>query len=198
LRKEKKLLQTAAAALNDGKIIGWFQGKSEIGPRALGHRSILADARIADMKDILNNRIKFRESFRPFAPSVLEERAEEYFELGALKNSPFMLFVVDVKEDKWSSIPAVTHIDKTARIQTVNEKDNGIFYQLIKQFEKETGCPLVLNTSFNIRGEPIVESPEDALRCFAESDLDMLFLENYIVKKKVEKNETKTDIEVEK
>lgn len=163
--------------LSEGKIIGWFQGKMEFGPRALGNRSILADPRDANMKDQVNARIKFRESFRPFAPVVLEEDASEYF---GENFAPYMTFTTKVKAD---SIPAVTHIDDTARLQTVNEKQNTRLYHLLKEFKAQTNCPVLLNTSFNIMGEPIVCTPEDAIRTFEKSGIDVLVINNYIVEK---------------
>lgn len=165
-----------------GKIAAWFQGGSEIGPRALGHRSILADARIAEMQDKINYIIKHREGFRPFAPSVLKEHASEYFKMDF--DSPYMLFVVEVKEEKKSVIPAIVHIDGTARVQTVTTIDNPLYYKLINEFYKLTGVPVLLNTSFNvIPGEPIVETPWDALRSFMSSNLDLLVMGNYVIEK---------------
>lgn len=172
----------AAAAIANSKIVGWFQGRGECGPRALGNRSLLADPRNPQMKDIINSRVKFRESFRPFAPSVLYEYQQEYFDLDI--PSPYMLIVADVLEEKRGVIPAVVHVDGTARLQTVLKEMNPVYYQLIKAFYHLTGVPVVLNTSFNINKEPIVETPEDALQCFLNSDFDELYLEDiYIVKK---------------
>ncbi|HEY4111755.1 carbamoyltransferase family protein [Puia sp.] len=170
-------IRRTAEHLANGKIVGWFQGASEIGPRALGNRSILADPRNPEMKDILNRKVKFREGFRPFAPSVLNEHAEQWF---GLKDSPFMLRVCDVLED---SVPAISHVDHTARIQTVSPEDNATYYQLIKCFYELTGVPLLINTSFNIKGEPIVETPEDALRCFLNTGLDLLVFRNVVLEK---------------
>jgi len=166
----------AALELSHSKIIGWFQGGSEIGPRALGSRSILADPRDESMKDFLNTRIKFRERFRPFAPSVLKERASEVFEMKG--KSPYMLLVVPVRGDWLGKIPAVTHCDGTVRVQTVDSKIQPFFYQLIKKFEQITNVPLVLNTSFNFSGQPIVETPRDALKCFLFTEIDCCYLEN--------------------
>ena len=163
--------------LSDGKIIGWFQGGSEYGPRALGHRSILADSRRPEMKDVLNQKVKHRESFRPFAPSVLSEFCSEYFDIDC--ESPYMLLVAKVK--KPDLIPAITHIDGTARIQTVTKDANGIFYDLINDFYKKTGVPVILNTSFNDAGEPIVETPEDAMCCFLNTEMDYLVLNDYLL-----------------
>ena len=176
-RSPDYILRTAKY-IAEGKIIAWFQDSSEIGPRSLGNRSILADPRNPDIKDTLNRRVKFREGFRPFAPSVLNEHAEAWF---GLKDSPFMLRVCDVLKD---GIPAVSHVDRTARIQTVAKDDNPNYYQLISCFNDITGVPLVLNTSFNIKGESIVETPQDALNCFLNTDIDILVFKNIILKKK--------------
>ncbi|MDI6704186.1 MAG: carbamoyltransferase [bacterium] len=170
-----------AKLLSQGKIIGWFQGRMEFGPRALGNRSILADPRREEMKDIVNERIKFREEFRPFAPAVLEEEVGKYFDCNC--KSPFMLLVFRVKEDMRHIIPAVTHVDGTSRVQTVSKDTNPRFWQLIKEFEKETSVPVLLNTSFNVKGEPIVCTPSDAINCFLSSGIDHLVLGNYLVKK---------------
>lgn len=169
-----------AKDLSNGKIIARFDGKSEFGPRALGNRSILMDPRKQENKDILNNRVKFRESFRPFAPSVLYEHANEYFELE--KESPYMLLVGKVK--KPNIIPATTHIDKTARVQTVKKDDNENYYDLINEFYKVTNVPVLLNTSFNINGEPIVETPNDALNSFCSTNIDELQLGLYLIERK--------------
>jgi carbamoyltransferase len=166
--------QRAASALADRQVVGWFQGGSEYGPRALGHRSILADPRPPWMKDHLNHRVKFREPFRPFAPSVLAERAAEVF--GLDQPSPFMLIVADVRPEWRDRVPAITHVDGTARLQTVDRQTAPLFHELIRQFERETGIPLVLNTSFNLRGMPIVETPADALQCFLYTEMERLFL----------------------
>ncbi|MCT7546496.1 hypothetical protein N5T80_09225 [Aliarcobacter cryaerophilus] len=177
-----KLYDTFAGYIEAGYITSWFQGRSEFGPRALGHRSILADPRRTDMKDILNSRVKFRESFRPFTPSVLAEHAGEFFDLDI--ESPFMLLAVYVKDGKGELIPAITHEDNTARVQTVTKEINGPYYDLIKAFYKRTNIPMVLDTSFNIADEPIVETPFDAIRTFKSTDIDVLCLKNYIIKKK--------------
>lgn len=171
-----------ASYIEAGYITSWFQGRSEFGPRALGNRSIIADPRRSDMKDILNSRVKFRESFRPFTPSVLAEKASEFFELDI--ESPFMLLAVYVKEGKAELIPAITHADNTARIQTVTRDVNAPYYDLLQAFYKRTGIPMVLETSFNIADEPIVETPSDAIRTFQSTDIDVLCLSNYIIKKK--------------
>ena len=164
-----------------GGVIGWFQGRAEFGPRALGHRSILADPRRADAKEILNTKIKRRESFRPFAPSILKEYVSEYFE-GA-DSVPFMEKVYPVKEDKKLIIPAVTHVDGTGRLQTVNKNTEPRYHALISAFFNKTGVPVLLNTSFN-ENEPIVNSPEDAWKCFFRTQMDMLVLENYLIIRK--------------
>jgi len=176
------IISAAAESLKQGKIIGWFQGKSEIGPRALGNRSILADPRINNMKDILNHRVKFRESFRPFAPVILEEKVYEYFNTDFPKN-PFMLYVGDVEEEKKEIIPAVTHVDGSARLQTVNSECNEMYYCLIKKFYDLTNVPVILNTSFNIKGKPIVETPRDAIECYLNCDMDYLYIHDYKIKK---------------
>jgi len=178
------VVKEAAESLSKGKIIGWFQGKSEFGPRALGNRSILADARQKDMKDIINRRIKFRESFRPFAPVIINDFWDTYFDTDFEEN-PFMLYVADVKEDKKQIIPAVTHVDGSARVQIINRATNLKYYDLIMEYYKLTGVPVLLNTSFNVKGEPIVETPEHAIRTFVESDLDVLYLYDYCIHKKL-------------
>jgi carbamoyltransferase len=183
---EEKLIAYAVDQLQDGKVIGWSQGRFEWGPRALGNRSILADPRRADMKDIVNTKIKFREPFRPFAPSVLTEKAEQFFALPeAARHYParFMLYVVDVKEDKRETIPAVTHVDGTGRLQTVRREMNPKYYRLIETFGEATGVPLVLNTSFNLKGEPIVNTPQEAFHTFSQSGMDVLVLGDYIIEK---------------
>lgn len=171
-----------AELLSKSKIVGWFQDRMEIGPRALGNRSILADPRKAEMKDIINNRVKHREPFRPFAPSMLEEEMKNY-----LKDpypSPFMILSFDVLQDKQNVIPAVTHVDGTARPQSVTKKQNPKYYKLIKEFGKETGVPVVLNTSFNIRGKPISRTPREAVSLLYTEDMDALMMGNYLLKKK--------------
>lgn len=168
-----------AKLMSEGKIVGWFQGGSELGPRALGHRSIVCDPRRPEMKDTLNEKVKHREGFRPFAPSVLLEKSKEYFRLE--DSSPFMLLAVDVNKDKKVVIPAVTHVDGTARVQTVTKEDNGVYYDLINEFYEITGVPVILNTSFNLAGEPIVETPEDAMRCFLKTQMDFLVIGNYLI-----------------
>ena len=175
----EKLLKQTAQLISDGNIVGWYQGKMEWGPRALGCRSILADPRKSEMKDILNEKIKHRESFRPFAPSILEEYVSEYFEIDCI--SPYMIMVVPVK--KPSEIPAVTHVDGTSRLQTVNHKANSLYYDLINEFYKITGIPVIINTSMNVMGEPIVNTPEQAYQMIVKTDMDYLVMGNYLVKK---------------
>jgi carbamoyltransferase len=198
---EDAMIETAASALAEEKAVGWFNGRMEFGPRALGGRSILGDPRSATMQKTLNLKVKFRESFRPFAPSVLREDMADWFNLDY--DSPYMLLVDHVREDrqrkmtpeeeklfgieklnvKRSEIPAITHVDYSARIQTVHEDTNPLYYRLIGAFKKKTGCPVVVNTSFNVRGEPIVCTPEDAFRCFMGTDLDMLVVGNAVLRK---------------
>ena len=174
---EKVDIKEVAQAIADGKVVGWFQGKSESGNRALGNRSILADPRNPDIKDIINTNIKKREDFRPFAPSVLEEHYKEYFDTS--QPSPYMSRIVKVKSDK---IPGVTHIDNTARIQTVNREQNQKFYDLINEFYKITGIPMLVNTSFNCQ-EPIVETPQEAINTFNKTGMDILVINDYIMRK---------------
>jgi carbamoyltransferase len=182
-----RMLERTVEALLDGAVIGWFQDGFEWGPRALGHRSILADPRRADMKDIVNTKIKFREPYRPFAPSVLNEHVHTYFEApGVERQYParFMLLVVDVKPSKHDVIPAVTHVDGTGRLQTVIREGNAAYYDLIRRFGDATGVPVVLNTSFNLRGEPIVNTPREAYSTFMRSGMDMLVLGDCVVRKR--------------
>ncbi len=183
---EDKLLDRVVDRLQQGKVIGWFQGRFEWGPRSLGNRSILADPRRADMKDIVNTKIKFREPYRPFAPSVLVERADEFFDLSQpARHYParFMLYVVDVKENKRDVIPAITHVDGTGRLQTVDGATAPRYYQLIQRFGDATGVPILLNTSFNLKGEPIVNTPMEAFRTFSISEMDLLVLDNHLIEK---------------
>jgi carbamoyltransferase len=174
------LYREVAGAVAAGKVVGWFQGRMEFGPRALGNRSIVADPRRADMKDILNQRIKHRETYRPFAPSVLEEKSGEIFERS--EPSPFMLLVYKVREGQRARIPAVTHVDNTGRLQTVSAATNPRYHALISEFERQTGVPLMLNTSFN-EHEPIVASPDDALACYLKTKMDVLALGNWILER---------------
>ena len=177
-----ELARDTAAAIANGQIIGWYQGRSEWGPRALGNRSILVDPRRAEMKDVLNARIKRREPFRPFAPSILEERTADYFEESY--PDPFMIKVYPIRPSKRSEIPAVTHVDGTGRLQTVSQKQNPRYWKLIKAFEDKTGVPVVLNTSFN-ENEPIVNRPEEALNCFLRTKMDRLVLRDWVVQRNV-------------
>jgi carbamoyltransferase len=172
------LYREVATAVAAGKVVGWFQGRMEFGPRALGNRSIVADPRRADMKDVLNKRIKHRETYRPFAPSVLEEKASEIFERS--EPSPFMLMVYKVRESQRARIPAVTHVDDTGRLQTVSRVTNPRYHALIAEFDRQTGVPLVLNTSFN-EHEPIVATPADALNCYLKTSMDLLALGNWVL-----------------
>jgi carbamoyltransferase len=186
LDSEAVVIGRTVDALVNGKVIGWYQGRFEWGPRALGNRSIIADPRRNEMKDIVNTKIKFREPYRPFAPSILAEKAESYFDLPeALRNDParFMLLVAPVLEDKREVIPAITHVDGTARPQTVFQDTNPLYYGLIKGFGEQTGVPVVLNTSFNLRGEPIVTSPQNAYSTFMRSEMDVLVMGKYLVLK---------------
>src|SRR2546427_2830516 len=186
IEDEDRLITRVVDRLQSGKVVGWSQGRFEWGPRALGHRSILADPRRADMKDIVNTKIKFREPFRPFAPSVLAERAEDYFDLpSAARHFParFMLYVVDVKPDKRAVLPAITHVDGTGRLQTVQRETNPRYYRLIETFGQATGVPVVLNTSFNLKGEPIVNTPAEAYNTFSKSGMDVLVLGECVVEK---------------
>jgi len=178
----EEMIPHIAQLLQGSNVIGWFQGRMEFGPRSLGNRSIIADARNKDNWQKVNLKIKFRESFRPFAPTVLEEHVSEYFELD--RESPYMLLVADVQEEKAAEIPAVTHVDRSARIQTIRRDQNPHYYDLIKAFEKRTRCPVIINTSFNVRGEPIVESPANAVNCFLNTYMDYLVMGNILVDKK--------------
>jgi len=204
IEDETALCGRVAGHIARGKVVGHLHGRMEFGPRALGNRSILGDARSPEMQSIMNRKIKFRESFRPFAPSVLREDAAEWFELPPGKESPYMLLVADVREDKRlesppgagglegidrllkvqrSAVPAITHVDHSARVQTVDAERHGRYYRLIRRFREMTGCPLIINTSFNVRGEPIVCSPEHAYRCFMATNMDVLVLENCLLLK---------------
>jgi carbamoyltransferase len=196
--EDGRLVKNISQELNSQKIVGWFQDKMEFGPRALGSRSIIADPRPKDMQVKLNLKIKFRESFRPFAPAILKEKVSEYFQENI--DNPYMLFICNLIEKHKSSsqfnyqgmdklknvensIPSVTHVDNTARVQTVSKEDNKLFYELIYNFNELTGIPMLINTSFNIRGEPIVASPEDAIKCFLGTNIDILVLQNYVIYK---------------
>ena len=205
-----KIFNKTIKLIIQGKTVGWFQGRMEFGPRALGHRSIIGDPRSKKMQKIMNLKIKFRESFRPFAPSILEEDSKEWFNISC--KSPYMLFVAQLNQSKRvnlkpsqknlkglrllyvnrSVIPAVTHVDYSARLQTVNKKYNTEFYKLIKKFKQLTKCPLLINTSFNVRGEPIVCSPKDAIECFMSTNLDALVIENYFILKQEQDKKLKS------
>lgn len=187
---DQAFFERAASDLADGKVGGWFRGRFEWGPRALGSRSIIADASNPEMKEIVNAKIKFREAFRPFAPSVLEEKAAEWFELpegDELWPARFMLYVVPVKEEKREKLSAITHVDGSGRLQTVYKDTNPDYHGLISAFEKKTGVPVILNTSFNLKGEPIVETPAQAFNTFSRSEMDVLYLRNYVITKDAKK-----------
>jgi carbamoyltransferase len=207
LSEEEILLEHVAGLMAEGKVVGWFHGRMEFGPRALGARSILGDARNEAMQATMNLKIKYRESFRPFAPCVLKERAHEVFEISERAESPYMLIVAPVRERYRSALsaeqqqamrdpdlrrrvnvcrsdfPAITHVDYSARIQTVDEERHGRYYRLMKAFERRTGSPVIVNTSFNVRGEPIVNTPEQALDCFLHTEMDVLVLEDAVLRK---------------
>jgi carbamoyltransferase len=174
VERPPNVVERTAELLADGRIVGWFQDRMEIGPRALGNRSILADPRRPDMKDVLNARVKHREAFRPFAPSVTAEAAADYFV--GVSESPHMLLVFDVKPEQRERVPAITHVDGTARVQTVRAETNPRYHALLEAFGRRTGVPMLINTSFNVRGEPIVCTPEDAVRCFLGTQMDHLVL----------------------
>ena len=178
---DQELPRRAAKLVSEGNVVGWFQGRMEFGPRALGARSILADPRDPKMRDTLNMKIKFREGFRPFAPSVLMDKAAEWFEIDC--DSPYMLLVAQVREGK-RTIPSVTHVDNSARLQTVTREEAPLYYDLIRAFEEITGVPIVINTSFNVRGEPIVCTPHDAYLCFMRTNMDHLVLGHHLLDKK--------------
>ena len=201
LLDDKDLMPKLAEILDSEKVVGWFNGRMEFGPRALGSRSIIGDPRSSKMQSVMNLKIKYRESFRPFAPAVKFDKVSDWFKLN--HNSPYMLLVAPVHDEKItamsaeeeklfgieklniprSSIPAVTHIDYSARVQTVHPDTNPRFYELIDEFEKRTNCPVLINTSFNVRGEPIVYTPEDAHRCFMRTEMDYLVMENVLLSK---------------
>ena len=177
---DEQLFEKVANKLFNGGVIGWFQGRAEFGPRALGNRSILVDPRRTDAKDLLNEKIKRRESFRPFAPSILKEAVKDYF----VQNDavPFMEKVFDIKKEKQNEIPAVTHVDGTGRLQTVDKTTSPRYHKLISKFAEKSGVPILLNTSFN-ENEPIVNKPEEALDCFLRTKMDMLVMENIIIER---------------
>ena len=198
---DEQLCQTVSRLLAEGKVVGWMQGRMEFGPRALGGRSILGDPRSRTMQSVMNRKIKFRESFRPFAPSVLKEKANAFFEIDSGLESPYMLLVADIQSDCRSplsdqdaacegleklkvcrsELPAVTHVDYSARVQTVDADRHKKYYKLLKMFEAQTGCPVLINTSFNVRGEPVVCTPEDAYHCFLGTHMDVLVVENFVL-----------------
>lgn len=204
--KAEEIPEKIADLINAHKVIGWFQGRMEFGPRALGARSILGDARSPKMQEEMNLKIKFRESFRPFAPSVIKEKTKDYFDINC--DSPYMLFVAQIKDEIKknisreeeslngisklniirSAIPAVTHVDFSARLQTVDAEDNPLYYRTISKFNEKYGCAVIINTSFNVRGEPIVCSPEDAYLCFMRTNMDYLLMGNFLLEKKVQKS----------
>jgi carbamoyltransferase len=197
------MCNAVAELLSQEKVVGWFQDRMEFGPRALGARSILGDSRSPEMQTVMNLKIKFRESFRPFAPSILRNRVDDYFEMRPEEDSPYMLLVAPVQVNKRldnqdqhqdlegieklkiprSEVPAITHVDYSARVQTVDEQRNPRYHRLLQAFEQKTGCPVMINTSFNVRGEPIVCTPEDAYRCFLATNMDVLALENFVLEK---------------
>ncbi len=210
---DEALCSAVAKLLAAEKVVGWVQGRMEFGPRALGSRSILGDARSRKMQSVMNVKIKFRESFRPFAPSVLADRVQDYFETRPQESSPYMLLVAPVREEKRvkqngahglrglaklkecrSEVPAVTHVDYSARIQTVDEQRHGRYHRLLAKFEELTGCPVIINTSFNIRGEPIVCTPADAYRCFMATNMDVLVVERFIMLKEEQPDAKEIDI----
>ena len=209
-KSSREIISITAKELSNEKTVGWFQGRMEFGPRALGGRSILGDPRSDKMQKNLNLKVKYRESFRPFAPSVLKEDLSDWFDMNV--DSPYMLLVADINLNKQiqmsneqkklfgidklnikrSEIPAVTHVDYSARIQTVDKKNNKRFYDLISKFKEKTGCPVLVNTSFNVRGEPIVNTPKDAFNCFMGTELDYLIIGNCVLDK------TKQDLNLKK
>jgi len=207
---DEALCDQVAELIADEKVIGWFQGRMEFGPRALGSRSIIGDARSLRMQSLMNLKIKFRESFRPFAPSVLRERVQDYFEMRPEEDSPYMLLVAPVRDDRRlpldgqerglsgidklkvprSVVPAITHVDYSARVQTVDPERHGRYAMLLRAFERKTGCPVIINTSFNVRGEPIVCLPEHAYRCFLATNMDVLVLERFVLFRQEQPNAT--------
>ena len=212
IESKELLAERVAEHLADDKVVGWMNGRMEFGPRALGSRSILGDPRSQEMQTKMNLKIKFRESFRPFAPSVLTDHAEECFEIPKRAVSPYMLLVFGVEQDRRvappedaagldrvrqirSDIPAITHVDYSARVQTVDRDHHPDYENLLQAFFKRTGCPLLINTSFNVRGEPIVCTPEDAIRCFMATNMDVLVIENFVLRKDQQRNATPHEID---
>ncbi len=215
ITNEDALCDRVAELLATENVVGWMQGRMEFGPRALGSRSILGDARSTKMQSVMNLKIKFRESFRPFAPSILEEKVDEYFEMRPREQSPYMLLVADVQQDKRadmngqmeaatgldklhvcrSDVPAITHVDFSARVQTVDSRRHSAYHRLIKSFYDRTGCPVIINTSFNVRGEPVVCSPEDAYRCFMGTNMDVLVIEGFLLLKSEQPNAEQYEID---
>jgi carbamoyltransferase len=211
--QDAELCAYVATQIASEKVVGWCQGRMEFGPRALGSRSILGDARSEGMQRTMNVKIKFRESFRPFAPSVLQERVDEYFKVRPQEPSPYMLLTSPVNESirltvngspltgidklklKRSTVPAITHVDYSARMQTVDKDRHGRYYRLLKEFESLTGCPVIINTSFNVRGEPIVCRPEEAYRCFLATDMDVLVLEDCVLHKEDQPESARPKVE---
>ncbi|MCH2186762.1 hypothetical protein MK280_12920, partial [Myxococcota bacterium] len=211
---EEKLVDRIAQLISTEHVVGHFADRAEFGPRALGSRSILGDGRSTQMQETMNLKIKFRESFRPFAPAILREDVDEYFEMRADENSPYMLLVAPVRQEKRlpvkqadsakgldklkevrSTVPAVTHVDYSARVQTIDMEHHPRFYQIIRAFKRKTGSPVVINTSFNVRGEPIVNTPHDAYRCFMYTNMDALVLENFILLKSDQPNAQEIDVD---
>jgi len=212
LDDEQALLDTVAQLIADQNVVGWMHGRMEFGPRALGHRSILGDARSSEMQSVMNLKIKFRESFRPFAPVVLAEKAGDYFDMPRAKDSPYMLLVAPVTAARRrpadrqasgleklgvlrSDIPAVTHVDYSARVQTVDDQRHDRFYRLMRAFEAKTGCAVMINTSFNVRGEPIVNTPADAYHCFMATEMDVLVIEDFVLLKKEQPSGNRPEVE---
>jgi carbamoyltransferase len=179
--KQKDIFSKTASLISEGKIIGWFQGSAEFGPRALGNRSILCKPFPVQMRDYINKKVKFREEFRPFAPAVLEENQKDYFEIN--QESPYMLIACKIKKGVKKKLEATVHVDDSCRVQTVNKKYNKRFYSLIKKFNEKTDIPVLLNTSFNIKGQPIVNSPDDAVECFLKYKIDYLVINDFIIEK---------------
>ncbi|MBC8355821.1 MAG: carbamoyltransferase [Planctomycetes bacterium] len=215
IEDEESLCDRVAGLIGSDKVIGWLQGRMEFGPRALGGRSILGDARSTKMQSVMNLKIKFRESFRPFAPSVLQERVHDLFEMRENEPSPYMLLVAPVRDNRRkalteteqqlvgidklksirSEVPAITHVDYSARVQTIDQQRHGRYYKLIKSFEQQTGSPVIINTSFNVRGEPIVCTPEQAYRCFIATNMDVLVLERFVLLKEDQPDATEHEID---